>query len=196
MLQLFPISTNLYILRNYPKLFYFEGNIFFASSSKQRLKHVLNACRSVIESTVVLGKKLRTITKQTSWSFIEICLSVWKKKYVGYPDYRALRNKSHCSWDKIRFLSTGNPFDLKCGVCLIQYFDDLSILPTEVLVCRVLIIHGSKLNHYLQPLKYMQITEMCKCKWVFYFQIFIFKAIFKYWQILIDAWRKRKLIFF
>lgn len=119
-----------------------------------------------------------------------------EKKYVGYPDYRALRNKSHCSWDKIRFLSTGNPFDLKCGVCLIQYIDELSILPTDMLVFRVLIIHGSKLNHYLQPLKYMQITEMCKCKWVFYFQKFLFKAIFKYWQILIDAWPKRKLIFF
>lgn len=55
----------------------------------------------------------------------------------------------------IRFLSTGNPFDLKYGVCLIQYFDELSILPTDMLLCRVLIIHGSKLNHYLQPLKYM-----------------------------------------
>lgn len=125
----------------------------------------------------------------------DMFISLEKKKYVGYPDYRALRNKSHCSWDKIRFLSTGNPFDLKCGVCLIQYIDDLSILPTAMLVCRVLIIHGSKLNHYLQPLKYMQITEMCKCKWVFYFQKFLFKAIFKYRRILIDAWRKRKLIF-
>lgn len=49
----------------------------------------------------------------------DMFISLEKKKYVGYFDYRVLRNKFYCFWDKIWFFFIGNFFDLKCGVCLI-----------------------------------------------------------------------------